>query len=55
VLGVYRGAQQPDHPGSYCGGGNYSFDPRYGWDDTNCESNNVFICELLRKCWPGAV
>lgn len=32
-----------------CAGGNYTFDPKYSWDDANCETNAVFICELMRE------
>ena len=43
------GTGNPDSPGAMCAGGNYSFDPKYSWDDVNCDTNSVFICELLRE------
>jgi hypothetical protein len=47
------GTGNPDQPGAMCAGGNYTFDPKYSWDDVSCDTNAVFICELLRegRCW----
>jgi hypothetical protein len=51
------GTGNPDTPGAMCAGGNYSFDPKYSWDDVSCDTNAVFVCELLRRsrCWSARV